>query len=163
MQNEIPLVMNWNSYTEVSDYLSGLCLICKEKPTFLSAGPDESYLNLLDKVAKTSTVLLDDIEEGSFLTKALYQCETSTIRFFVLSDINFGDKSNMNSTIDKNKYIAKGIIAKIIHDSEDDEYMQVLSSSHKDVVALNGTLYGVMSELVIRGKLLEYDENLWEQ
>lgn len=163
MQNEIPLVMNWNSYTEVSDYLNSLCLIHNENPTFLFADKEDSTINLLNKVDKTPTVLLDAIEDGSFQTKALYHCETSTLRLFVLSDIDFADNSKKSATIDKNKTIAKDILLKIIHDNEDNEYIQVLSSRHEDVEALEGTLYGVMTEIVLRGDLMEYDESVWGQ
>ena len=154
--------MNWSNNDEVSEYLEVLSNKHLSKPTYLPIEVDKSIIQILDKVGYSPTIILDDVSEGTNLTEANYQVETSTIIFFVLQDTKPGDAINYNPILESCKKIAKDIIARILVENEDNEEMQVQSSKIEDVKEVKGSLYGSMVELVIRGNLLEYDESVWE-
>jgi len=154
--------MNWANNNDVSEYLKDLCGKHISTPTYLPVELDKSAIDILNKVGYTPTIILDDVSEGTTLTDANYQVETSTIIFFVLQDTKPGNSINYNPILESCKKIAKDIIARILVENEDNELMQVASSKIEDVKEVNGSLYGSMVELVIRGNLLEYDESVWE-
>ena len=154
--------MNWNNNTEVSNYLSSLCLLHKEKPKFLPVGPKESIMDIENSVGKDPIVILDDIIGGSASVDAYSHVENTTIVFFVLVSEDFGSSFDFQPTIEKTKKIGKDFVAKIIVDHSENEYTSILGSEIEEVIGLNGTLYGVMLKVNVRGSYLEYDSDVWE-
>ena len=154
--------MNWNNNTEVSNYLSSLCLLHKEKPKFLPVGPKESIMDIENNIGEDPIVILDDIIGGSASVDAYSHVENTTIVFFVLVSEDFGSSFDFQPTIEKTKKIGKDFVAKMIVDNSDNEYTSILGSEIEEVIGLNGTLYGVMLKVNVRGSYLEYDSDVWE-
>lgn len=154
--------MNWSNNNEVSNYLKELAAKHKAEPTYLPVEVNKSAIELLNKVGYSPTIILDDVSEGTDITEANYQVETSTIIFLVVQDTEVGNAKDYTPVLEKCKKIAKDIIARILVENEDNEEIQVMSSKFEDVKEFNGSLYGCLVELTIRGNLLQYDESVWE-
>ena len=119
-------------------------------------------MDIENSIGTDPIVILDDIIGGSASVDAYSHVENTTIVFFVLVSEDFGSSFDFQPTIEKTKKIGKAFVAKMIVDNSDNEYTSILGSEIEEVIGLNGTLYGVMIKVNVRGSYLQYDSDVWE-